>query len=52
MPDKNRNTSDVDEPVTGTANEEIRGVADDDDAEFEETDDLDDDEDEEESTTF
>jgi len=52
MPDKKRN-SETDEPITGASDEQIRGVAEDDDA-FEDVDDLeeDDDEEEEEGSTF
>ena len=44
--------SEQDEPVTGAADEEIRGVADDDDDDFESADDLDDEEEEEEGSTI
>jgi hypothetical protein len=52
MPDKWKDDP-QDEPITGTANDDMRGVGDDDE-EFDATDDLDEDdaEDEEEGSTF
>ncbi len=56
MPDKpntGNRSDDFDERVSGAGDEEIRGVASDEDDEFEDADDLDEDaEEDEESTTF
>ena len=46
-----KRNSDVDEAETGTVDEEIRGVADDEE-EFDPAEDLDEEEDEEEGSTF